>query len=74
MESVPLTVSGSWRLGGSLRPGCGTWIGSFYLWAWIWRVKGSGTRSGYVSPVHGVSSGALGADLCTWRDDEMCLA
>lgn len=68
MENVPQMVSGSWRLAGSLQLGCGTWTGSFYLWTWIWGVKGCGKRSGYASLVHGESSGGHEEDLCTWRD------
>lgn len=73
MEIFPQTVSGSWRLRGSLQLGCETWTGSFCLWAWIWRVKGSGTQSGYVSLVHGVSSGGRGGDLYTWWGDDYLL-
>lgn len=64
MEIGPQTVSGSCSSDGSLQPGCRTSTGSFYLWAWIWR--GRGTQSGFLGLVHGVSSGGPGEDLCTY--------
>jgi len=51
MAIVPRAASENWQWVGSLQPGCGTWTGSFYLWAWAWRVPGSGMQSGYARPV-----------------------
>lgn len=70
MEISPQTVSESWRLGGSLRPGCGTWTGSFCPWVLIWMVKGK--WNGYVNLVHGVPCGGHEEDLCTCHFHGFC--
>lgn len=57
------TVSG---MGGSLRQGCETWTGSFYLLVLTWTLMGSGRWS--VRPFHGAFCGGHWEELCAYWD------
>lgn len=69
MGIVPRAASGDSGWAGTPPPGCGTWTGSFYLWAGVWRrVKGSETGSGCGGAARGGPCGGPEEDLCTCWD------